>query len=91
VETNLAEAERRIEEARRTQAESLDLGDLALSELPAGLGDLPHLKTLHLGISSLRMQEDLNGTRIESSLNWRMYLRYLVYEAFRASTCRARG
>ncbi len=40
----------RIEEARRTQAESLDLGDLALSELPASLGDLPHLKKLCLGI-----------------------------------------
>lgn len=31
---NLSEAERRIEEARRTQAETLDLGDLALRELP---------------------------------------------------------
>lgn len=46
---NLAEVERRIEEARRDQAESLDLGDLALSELPASLGNLPGLKTLFLG------------------------------------------
>jgi internalin A len=49
VQPNLPEAERRIEEARRTQAESLDLGDLALSELPASLGGLPHLRTLYLG------------------------------------------
>jgi internalin A len=49
MQPNLLEAERRIEEARRTQAESLDLGDLALSELPANLGDLPHLKALCLG------------------------------------------
>jgi len=44
----LAEAERRIEEARRTQAESLDLGNLGLSEVPASLRDLPHLKVLSL-------------------------------------------
>jgi internalin A len=49
MQPNLAEAERRIEEARRTQAKILDLGDLALSELPASLGDLPHLKALYLG------------------------------------------
>lgn len=49
MQQNLPEAERRIEEARRTRAEGLDLGDLALSELPASLGDLPHLKTLSLG------------------------------------------
>jgi internalin A len=49
VQPNLAEAERRIEEARRTRAESLDLGDLALSELPACLGDLPDLRALYLG------------------------------------------
>jgi len=49
VEENLAEAERRIEEARRTRAESLDLGDLALSELPASLGELPYLRALYLG------------------------------------------
>jgi internalin A len=51
VQPNLAEAERRIEEARRTQAESLDLGDLALRELPAGLKGLPHLRTLYLGLA----------------------------------------
>jgi internalin A len=49
VQINLPEAERRIEEARRLQAEWLDLGDLALSELPAGLGDLAHLRILSLG------------------------------------------
>ena len=49
MQENLAEAERRIEEARRTHAEILDLGDLALRELPASLGDLPHLKALYLG------------------------------------------
>lgn len=49
MQDKLAEAERRIEEARRTQAETLDLGDLALSELPASLGELPYLKALYLG------------------------------------------
>ncbi|MEA2560036.1 MAG: internalin [Acidobacteriota bacterium] len=49
MQQNLREAEQRIEEARRTQAESLDLGDLALSELPASLGDLPQLRWLSLG------------------------------------------
>ena len=49
VQKDMAEAERRIEEARRTKAEVLDLGDLALSELPASLGDLPHLRQLYLG------------------------------------------
>jgi internalin A len=49
VQSNLAEAERRIQDAQRTQTEWLDLGDLALSELPASLGDLQHLKVLYLG------------------------------------------
>ena len=53
MEENLAEAQRRIEEARRTQAERLDLGDLALSELPASLGELVHLKVLSLGTHKL--------------------------------------
>src|SRR6476660_4336373 len=48
-ERGLAEAERRIEEARRTQAETLDLSDLALSQLPASLVDLEHVGTLYLG------------------------------------------
>ncbi len=46
---NFVEAERRVEEARQTQAEILSLGDLGLRELPAGLGDLPHLQALFLG------------------------------------------
>jgi internalin A len=46
---NLAEAERRIDEARKTHADSLDLGDLALREMPGSLGELPHLRTLYLG------------------------------------------
>jgi internalin A len=49
LQPNLAEAERRIEEARKAQAESLDLGDLALDELPASLGELLQLKRLYLG------------------------------------------
>jgi internalin A len=49
VQPNLAQAKRRIEDARRAQAESLDLGDLALRELPASIGDLQHLKALYLG------------------------------------------
>jgi internalin A len=49
VQEKLREAERRIAEARRTGAEVLDLGDLALSELPASLGDLPDLRALYLG------------------------------------------
>jgi Leucine-rich repeat (LRR) protein len=43
------EALRRIEDARRTQTETLNLGDLALAELPAEVGHLPHLRTLCLG------------------------------------------
>ncbi len=50
MQMNVSEAERRIEEARRLQAECLDLGDLALSELPVNLGDLPHLRALYLGV-----------------------------------------
>ncbi len=49
MQENLWEAERRIEEARKTGAKSLDLGVLGLSELPASLGDLPHLRALYLG------------------------------------------
>jgi internalin A len=56
VQPNLPEAERRIEEARRTQAKILDLGDLALRELPAAIGDLPYLKALYLG--SMKPTED---------------------------------
>jgi Leucine-rich repeat (LRR) protein len=48
MQEKLAEAERRIDVARSTQAKSLDLGDLALSELPTSLGSLPHLKALYL-------------------------------------------
>ncbi len=49
MEPKLREAERRIEEARRTRSETLVLGDLALRELPASLGDLPDLRRLYLG------------------------------------------
>jgi Leucine-rich repeat (LRR) protein len=49
VQKNLSEAERRIEEARRLQATWLDLGDLALNEIPAELEDLAHLRILSLG------------------------------------------
>jgi internalin A len=52
----MAEAERRIEEARRTRAEWLDLGDLALKELPASLGELVDLRVLSLGLE--RITED---------------------------------
>jgi internalin A len=37
----------------------LDLGDLALSELPASLGDMPHLRTLCLGDWKLTEMGDL--------------------------------
>ena len=49
MQENLREAERRIEEARETGAEILDLGDLALSEIPASLWGLPDLRALYLG------------------------------------------
>ena len=49
VQMNLSEAERRIEEARRLQAEWLDLGDLGLSTLPTGLEALARLRFLSLG------------------------------------------
>jgi internalin A len=65
LEPNLSEAERRIEEARKTQAEELDLGDLALIALPASLEDLPHLKRLHLSPLKPRAEVglDLDLTR----------------------------
>src|SRR5579883_1932252 len=44
-----AEALRRIAAARATNAEILDLGDLALKELPHELSDLPALRVLALG------------------------------------------
>ena len=50
---NLAEAERRIEEARRSRAESRDL---CLSEIPASLGDVPQLEALYLGKKSTSTQ-----------------------------------
>jgi Leucine-rich repeat (LRR) protein len=53
VEPNVEEAERRIAAARATGAESLDLGDLGLPELPASLGELNHLRTLYLGAHAL--------------------------------------
>jgi Leucine Rich repeats (2 copies) len=53
VEENLREAERRIEEARRTQAESLDLQDLNLDDLPDTLRGLSHLRNLRLGVDIL--------------------------------------
>ncbi|HTG31675.1 MAG TPA: COR domain-containing protein [Thermoanaerobaculia bacterium] len=59
MQENLREAERRIEKARRTQAESLDLGDLALRELPASLGDLLDLKVLYLGAYRLNEEGEL--------------------------------
>jgi hypothetical protein len=49
LEPKLSEAERRIEEARSTQAETLDLGDPALRDLPPSLGSLRQLKRLFLG------------------------------------------
>jgi internalin A len=65
LEPNLAEAERRIEEARRTGAESLDLWDLDLRELPANLADLPQLKRLDLslceGMTDLSPLSGLSG------------------------------
>jgi hypothetical protein len=35
MDSDLAEAKRRIEEARLRKSDTLDLGDLALAELPA--------------------------------------------------------
>jgi internalin A len=49
VQENSSEARRRIEEARRLRSETLDLGDLALTELPAELRELPQLRKLFLG------------------------------------------
>ena len=70
MQQNQLEAERRIEEARRTQAESLDLGDLALSELPASVGNLPRLKRLYLGMKKPTGTGDLewDGDRDASKL-----------------------
>ncbi len=46
----LAEARRRIAEARRTDAEELDIGGLGLAEVPAELFELGQLKVLYLGL-----------------------------------------
>ena len=43
------EAMRRIEDAHENDADSLDLGDLRLRELPEELGNLPELQSLTLG------------------------------------------
>jgi internalin A len=47
VQFNLAEAERRIEEVRRTQAEILDLSDTEVTDL-SSLSSLQGLQTLNL-------------------------------------------
>src|SRR4051812_44482967 len=51
------EALRRIAEAERTGAEVLDLGDLALEELPPELGRLSRLRGLALGTGRLVLDE----------------------------------
>ena len=43
------EALRRIAEAKATNADLLDLGDLPLKQLPKELGELTHLHVLALG------------------------------------------
>ncbi|HEV7668140.1 MAG TPA: COR domain-containing protein [Thermoanaerobaculia bacterium] len=55
----MAEAERRIEEALRTGQEWLDLGDLALDELPARIGELRGLRGLALGGKALTEEGEL--------------------------------
>jgi hypothetical protein len=45
------EARRRIATAARDNSEELDLSGLGLTEIPAELSALRHLKVLHLGIS----------------------------------------
>ncbi|MEM7481880.1 MAG: leucine-rich repeat domain-containing protein [Acidobacteriota bacterium] len=51
VPSNLQKAHRRIEEARKTRAKTLDLGDLTLEELPPSLEGLRYLETLSLGMA----------------------------------------
>jgi Leucine-rich repeat (LRR) protein len=46
----LAEALRRITEAKRVSAEELDIGGLGLTEIPPELFELPQLKVLYLGL-----------------------------------------
>jgi len=66
----MAEAERRIEEARSRGLETLDLGDLALSEIPGSIGSLPHLKALYLGRvkPTEEGREELDSNRKPASL-----------------------
>ena len=59
MQENLAEAERRIEEARRTQAESLDLGVLALSEAYL-LVSRRLVSGIHQHFSALSMGDDMS-------------------------------
>ena len=68
MEENLAEAERRIEEARRTRAESLDLGDLALSELPGNQAAFRGLQAI-LSSTSITILAPLAGLQALQSLD----------------------
>lgn len=51
-------AEKRIEEARETEAKFLDLGDLRVERLPDSIGSLPLLKVLALGRDALQVSGD---------------------------------
>jgi internalin A len=53
-----AEALRRIDEARRTSATVLDLGDLRLAKLPEELGQLQRLLLLGLGRNAVAVRGD---------------------------------
>jgi Leucine-rich repeat (LRR) protein len=58
----MLEAKRRIEEARQSGDEVLDLGDLELSELPDSLGALPNLRVLFLGRRTINEEGKLQWT-----------------------------
>lgn len=90
MDDKLAEAERRIEEARRTGAESLDLGDLILSELPASLGMLKDLKIFTWASEFPTSPRLLTGLESARSLDSRTFPPSWVPKDFRFALWRIR-
>jgi internalin A len=58
------EAQRRIAQAKQTNADMLDLGDLALNDIPPEIGELSNLRALSLSVNKL---EKVSG---KYSTNW---------------------
>ena len=66
----MAEAERRIAEARRNKAAELDLSFLELTELPAVLAELQWLQDLKLSANKLRKVPDVLCELLQLKVLW---------------------